>query len=161
MAEVRDDRVLPNHDASQNALKKKFMKDGERERTSQCNRKELTAALLENRHGSAEEPHHEPGDQETPVDRNGRASVNRREADVEQQVWREVGQKYKTKGWSTIEIAEEQEAARHLGCFLKGNRNPRGRKVMAHEDDESDEEPEHLVCNMTGQRSEKVFPHDN
>ena len=138
------------------------MKAGKRERASQCNKRKPTTTLLENRRESAEESHHEPGDQETPVDRNGRARVNPREADVEQQVWREVGQEYKTKGWSTTEIMEGQETTRHLGCFLKGNRNPRVGKMRAHEDDESDEEPGHLVCNMTGQRWEKLpFPYYN
>lgn len=182
VAEVRDDHVVLNHGVSQNALKgrrvNKGGKDsGQRSRCSrsgkddrvyaslspdirqQFRREESTTISLKNRRCSAEESHHEPGDQDVFVVRNGHVRVNPREADGKWQGWTKSIQEYKVKGWPIEEVDENQRATKHIGCFTKGcSKFGRRRKVNQY-DEESGEDVEQMVCNMTGQRWEKLpFP---
>ena len=107
------------------------------------------------RSDSADEINHVSGDQDEFVDRNGRAMRSPLGSDAE----RQVGETMDNCTTSEVGAIFSQwgcEGGRHTGCFFKGKNKQRSDNQKVRGED-SDEEPERLVCNMTGQNWEILF----
>ena len=113
---------------------------------------------LRNGSCSAAEVRHVSGDQDDLVDCNDHARTPPRKTEMDQRMWRDQGQAYYADGWSANNNGKSK-ASGQLACFLKGQAR-RKQKLAKDEEDESEDEPEQMVCNMNGQEWERLpFSH--
>lgn len=125
---------------------------------STINKAEDDARMLSSRSNSAVRIDHEPRDQDDLVVQKGHATRNPFEAEANQQMWKDQGHADHVAGQVARRTHEDEDATRHLGCFLKGQRKQsRCKRQESFEAESEDDEPEQLVCNMNGHGWGKLF----
>ena len=108
---------------------------------------------------SMEKDNHKPEDQEDLVDQKGCEMLDPIGTTTTNRVWRDQGQSYHIMGWSCQKPQEGLKVGKQLDCVSKGMAKRKSTSRYQEDEEDTEDEQEHMVCNMTGQGWESLpFP---